>query len=130
MPKPSARLTTTYIGSLRPGETPRDVGDPAVRGLLLRVWPWGTKNWLFRYTWKKAAVRISLGNFPERSVHEAHELALQYRGLLKRGIDPRTADRTLDTRAASAKPRRKDSAGVEAALFPMTRAPDEFDTLL
>ena len=86
MPKFVARLTGTYVESLKPaGNKPRDVGDPAMRGLLIRIWPWGTKNWLFRYAWNKTPVRISLGNFPDRSVQEAHELALEYRKFYKQG---------------------------------------------
>jgi len=133
MPKSVLRLTSTYLESLKPEAKPRDVGDPAVRGLLIRIWPWGTRNWLFRYNWKKARVRISLGNFPERSLAQARELALEYRGLLKGGIDPRAADRVvvIGNRAVRPNGGPMEPPGVEAALFPAEKdAPDEFDALL
>jgi len=70
-----------------------------------------------------------LNNFPDRTIAQAHELALQYRALLARGIDPRKADRPLTVGSARGRP--KASAGVEAALFSTDPAsPGEFDTLL
>jgi len=129
MPRQAARLTNTYIQSLASANKPRDVSDPAVRGLLLRIWPWGTKNWLFRYSWERTQVRLSLGNFPERSIHEAHELALEYRALLKRGIDPRASDRT----AAIGKQGIKESPAPDRGnklLDEIGRQRGEFDELL
>jgi len=70
-----------------------------------------------------------LNNFPDRTIAQAHELALQYRALPARGIDPRKADRPLTVGSARGRP--KASAGVEAALFSTDPAsPGEFDTLL
>jgi integrase len=133
MPASVVRLTSTYLESLKPESKPRDVGDPAVRGLLIRVWPWGTKNWLFRYYWKKTRVRISLGNFPDRSLAQARELAIEYRDLLKGGIDPRSSDRAIviGNRAAGTGGAPQEPRGIEAALFPTEKGvPDEFDALL
>jgi hypothetical protein len=129
MPRQAARLTNTYIQSLASRNKPWDVSDPAVRGLLLRIWPWGTKNWLFRYSWEKTQVRLSLGNFPERSIHETHELALEYRALLKRGIDPRASDRT----AAIGKQGIKESPATDRGnklLDEIGSRRGEFDELL
>lgn len=133
MPKPVARITGSYLESLKAEAKPRDVGDPAVRGLLIRIWPWGTKNWLFRYVWGKATVRISLGNYPECSVYQAHELASEYRSLLKRGIDPRTADRAIvvGNRATHPNPSPAAASEVEDPLVPTLKSvPDEFDALV
>src|SRR5882757_4200843 len=105
MPPPIARLTSTYLESLKSGPKAYDVGDPAVPGLLIRIYPWGTKNWLFRYTWNKTPVRLTLKNFPQRTIKQAHELALKYRDLLDRGIDPRKADRSLVVGNGAAKAR-------------------------
>jgi len=50
---------------------------------------------------------------PQRTIKQAHELALKYRDLLDRGIDPRKADRSLvvGNGAAKARSTPKPSAG-------------------
>ena len=58
------RFTPTYIAGLKPGATKRDISDPVVPGLVLRISPSGSKSWLLRFKWNGAATRISLGAFP------------------------------------------------------------------
>jgi integrase len=87
-----ARLTATRVQSLKPGRRQRDVSDPECRGLTLRVEPNGSKTWLFRYKWRKQTVRLSLGAVSEyNSLRHARKAAAEHRGMIERGIDPRTA---------------------------------------
>ena len=87
-----ARLTATRVQSLKPGHRQRDVSDPECRGLTLRIEPNGSKTWLFRYKWRKQTVRLSLGAVSEfNSLRHARKAAGEHRGMLERGIDPRTA---------------------------------------
>ena len=85
------RLTTTYVSALKPGATRRDISDPAVPGLVLRVGKTGFKSWLLRFKWDGTATRICLGTFPSMGLAEARQVALRNREWLERGIDPRRA---------------------------------------
>ena len=87
-----ARLTATRVHSLKPGRRQRDVSDPECRGLTLRIEPNGSKTWLFRYKWRKQTVCLSLGAVSEyNSLRHARKAAGEHRGMIERGIDPRTA---------------------------------------
>jgi integrase len=68
------------------------VSDPECRGLTLRIEPNGSKTWLFRYKWRKQPVRLSLGAVSEyNGLRHARKAAGEHRGMIERGIDPRTA---------------------------------------
>jgi hypothetical protein len=86
-------ITASLIAGLQPNGRKRDIADPAVRGLVLRIGPSGNKYWLFRFKWKRSKPRIALGAFPDVSFAEARELASANRRFLERGIDPRRAAR-------------------------------------
>jgi hypothetical protein len=103
------RFTTTHIAALKSGPVLRDVADPGVPGLVLRVSPKGSKRWLFRFKWKGIASRVALGKYPELGLADARGVALQYRDLLNRGVDPRRGERHCsrakpDHRFKTAKP--------------------------
>src|SRR5271165_1254964 len=78
------RLSSKTVESLEATPRVRDVSDPGVQGLLIRIWPWGTKSWLFRYRWAGRPTRISLGSFPDRTLAEAREMAIAFRRMLQR----------------------------------------------
>jgi integrase len=98
------RFTATYIYALKAGATKRDISDPVVPGLLLRVGTTGCKSWLLRFKWEGTSTRISLGTFPSLGLAEARQLALKNREWLDRGIDPRRAVDRSRTRAGGALP--------------------------
>jgi hypothetical protein len=85
------RFTATYIAGLKAGATRRDISDPVVPGLVLRLGTTGCKSWLLRFKWDGAATRISLGTFPALGLAEARQRALKNREWIDRGIDPRRA---------------------------------------
>jgi integrase len=98
-----SRLTATQIAGLRPGEKKwRDISDPSVPGLVLRIGPGTSKRWLFRFKLKGKASRISLGSFPAVSLAQARLSALENRQLLEKDIDPRKAKRSHRRRLAGA----------------------------
>lgn len=132
--KPSlSRLTATQIGALTPGKSKRDVSDPAVQGLVLRVGVSGNKYWLFRFKWKKKTVRISLGAFPAVSLADARASALENRALLDKGIDPRKGKRTRRRVVDVLRETPSTSARTHSAVEPSAQAnqslprPDEDD---
>jgi integrase len=85
------RFTSTYISGLKPGATKRDISDPVVPGLVLRIGIRGSKSWLLRFKWEGRSTRISLGTFPSLGLAEARQLATKNREWLDQGVDPRRA---------------------------------------
>ncbi|TVP12311.1 integrase domain-containing protein [Shewanella sp. KCT] len=61
-------------------------------GLQLRVKPSGSKLWNYNYyhPLTKKRTNISLGSYPATSLKRAREAATEQRGLVERGIDPKT----------------------------------------
>jgi integrase len=57
-------------------------------GLYLRVKDAGTKSWVFRFQLDKRERAMGLGPYPEISLAEAREQALEARRLTARSIDP------------------------------------------
>jgi len=58
------------------------------RGLKLRVTPDGVKVWTLRYRVQGEQRRATLGEFPAMKLGEAQTIALEYRGLVRKKIDP------------------------------------------
>lgn len=58
-------------------------------GLSLAVSAQGSKSWHFRYYWQARQKRMSLGTYPEVSLHDARHLRDQAHALLSKGINPR-----------------------------------------
>lgn len=58
-------------------------------GLSLFVSSGGSKLWHFRYSWLGERTRISLGSYPELSLHDARELREQARSMVAKRINPR-----------------------------------------
>lgn len=61
-------------------------------GLALRVWPNGSKTWLFRYRRPGTGKEnfLSLGPYPDTSLIDARKAALTARTLVRAGTDPVT----------------------------------------
>lgn len=57
-------------------------------GLWLQISPEGGKSWLYRYMLNGQARMMGLGPYPDLSLEEAREKAMEFRKLLKEGKDP------------------------------------------
>ncbi len=64
-------------------------------GLMLRVRPTGSRQWLWRGTVHGKRVDLGLGGWPYTSLAEARAKAFQYRKLSREGEDPRTHYRSV-----------------------------------
>jgi integrase len=78
-------FTDKFLQSLKPALGPYDVCDPARRGLTVRVFPSGTKTFVFRYRRQGRLVRISIGHYPHITLREAYEKHAEYVKNLHRG---------------------------------------------
>ena len=83
--KTQRRLTARGVDSLK---EPGRYGDGGRSGLWLRVTEGGNKSWIFRFMRHGRAREMGLGPYPEVTLADARELALEARRLLRRGIDP------------------------------------------
>ncbi|MDE2692302.1 MAG: tyrosine-type recombinase/integrase [Acidobacteriota bacterium] len=91
------QLSAKFVRTVsRPGK----YGDQ--HGLILRVKPSGSKQWIWRGTVRGQRVDLGLGGHPYTSLKEARERAFSYRKLARAGGDPRTLSRTVPTFEAAA----------------------------
>ena len=79
-------LTDTRLRSLKPKAKPYKVADS--HGLYIEVTPSGGKHWRFRYRIGKVQKKVSLGSYPDISLKDARDLALQARQTIASGGDP------------------------------------------
>jgi integrase len=83
-------------------KTRTDFTDPDVKGLALRVTPNGSKSWAYTYRRKSDGRkrRVTLGEFPAISLHQARAKASGYRAAIAEGADPaseKTAHKKMET---------------------------------
>jgi len=102
MPKKAIELKALQVKKLsEPGR--HAVGG--VTGLCLNITDTGSKSWILRTTVGSKRRHIGLGAFPEISLGEARELALDMRRKISAGIDP-VEQRQKERRALAAATRR------------------------
>ncbi len=86
-------FTELQIKRLKPRMDRYDMTETGVspdrRGLQVRVYPSGSKTWLFRYAFEGKTSRVRLGSFPHLGLEGAHKRQQECRDLLKSGINPR-----------------------------------------
>lgn len=85
-------FTDRYLAALRPKDKCYDVLDASRRGLMLRVFPSGTKTFVFRFQRHFRPVRLTLGRYPALALSRAYELHGEYVKKLNRGEDPRDSE--------------------------------------
>ena len=66
-------------------------------GLMLRVRPTGSKQWIWRGTVRGRRVDLGLGGYPYTTLREARERAFEYRKASRAGLDPRVRNRRCPT---------------------------------
>ena len=89
---PRKRLTDAFVRSVqRAGK----YGDE--HGLMLRVRPTGSKQWIWRGTVGGRRIDRGLGGYPYTTLREARERAFEYRRASRAGRDPRMLNRPCPT---------------------------------
>ena len=89
MPK---RLTAAFVKHAAPGRYYYDE-----HGLILRVKPTGSKQWIWRGTVRGRRVDLGLGGYPYTALAEARQAAFEYKKLARAGGDPRALKTTAPT---------------------------------
>ncbi len=111
MPRQAKELKAIQVKRLT--ELGRHAVGGTPPGLSLNIIETGARSWIFRVTVGSKRRHIGLGSYPEISLAEARELALEMKRKIKAGIDPvdeRQADR------ASAVSEQKHRTTFEAAF--------------
>jgi integrase len=92
---PRLSLTDRFAAGAKSAQVQTDYFDDKVVGLALRVSSSGRKTWTFLFTSPKDGkrARMTLGGYPQTSLAQARTLALEARGQLDEGHDPRDARR-------------------------------------
>ena len=83
-------LTAAFVRSVK---EPGKYGDQ--HGLMLRVAPGGSKQFIWRGTVHGKRIDLGLGGFPYTSLAEARQKAFDYRKLARAGGDPRELKQSL-----------------------------------
>jgi len=90
-------LTAAFVRTVA---APGKYGDR--HGLILRVLPTGSKQWIWRGTVRGRRVDLGLGGYPYTSLAEARQAAFEHRKLARAGGDPRALRKRAPTFAEAA----------------------------
>jgi integrase len=87
---PKVNLTDRFVATIKT-KKPADYFDSKTTGLGLRVSPTGVKSWsvMFTIPGTQKRGRLSLGTYPATSLARARTLAIEARGKVEAGEDPR-----------------------------------------
>jgi integrase len=104
-------LTDKAVKAAKPKAKPFRLSDAG--GLLLLVRPGGRKSWVVRLTRDGRRMDAAIGGYPELSLAEARERAIEARRLAKDGLDP-TIERDRRRREAGEAQRAAEATEAEA----------------
>ncbi len=89
---PRRKLTAAFVRSVdRAGK----YGDQ--HGLILRVRPTGSKQWIWRGTVAGRRVDLGLGGYPYTTLREARDRAFEYRRAARSGRHPKALSKRVPT---------------------------------
>ena len=90
-------LTENQLKALKPKDKPYKLADE--RGLYVEVAPTGGKLWRYRYRIGKVEKKLSIGTYPDLSLKQARQAALEARMVVSKGGDPALDKRKMKIRA-------------------------------
>jgi integrase len=86
---PRVALTDRFCAKAQSAAPQTDYFDTAVPGLALRVSASGRKAWTYMFTWSGQRKRLTLGTYPATGLAPARSRAIEARGAIEAGQDPR-----------------------------------------
>jgi integrase len=89
-----SKLTQASVENLIPDGRDRIMFDRGLPGFAIRITPIGTKLFLMQARIGGRKQRVTIGRYPDLTVVQARELALQALADMRRGINPRTRTTT------------------------------------
>jgi integrase len=85
------KLTPKTIEHLKPRDHRVEIPDAGAVGLYLILQSSGAKSWATRYRFNDKPTKLTLGSWPQLSLHDARVAAAQAREQVAKGIDPAAA---------------------------------------
>ena len=84
-------LTQKVLGALSPKEKPYIVRDDEIKGLVVKVYPTGTKTFFLDVLAEKRHDMFKIGQWPDLNISQVREKASKMRSDLAQGKNPKTA---------------------------------------
>jgi len=92
-------LRDTQIRNAKPKGKPYKLYDGSGLGLYCLIMPNGSKLWRIDYRYQGKRKTLSLGKYPEVTLEMARKQALEYRQMIKAGLDPSAQRKEKKARA-------------------------------
>lgn len=86
------KFTDRQIKALKPKKDRYEAWETNGKGFGVRVSSAGRKSFIFLYRYQGTSRRMTFGNYPEKSLADAHAEHAKSRQLLEKGIDPATVE--------------------------------------
>ncbi len=86
------KFTDRQIKALKPKSQRYEIWEDNGKGFGIRVSPTGRKSFIFLYRFQGTSRRMTFGNYPQKSLADAHADHAKARQLLERVIDPATVE--------------------------------------
>jgi hypothetical protein len=98
----SKAFTDRFVAALKPAEKRYELLDGHRRGLMLRVFPSGTKTFVFRYQRHGVVSCVGIGHYPAMPLRKVYEAHADLTKRLNRGEDLRATPHSVNGHDSSA----------------------------
>src|SRR4051794_1861418 len=96
------KLTPKTIEHLKPRDRRVEIADAGAAGLYLLLQPSGHRSWAVRYRANGQPIKLTLGSWPQLSLHDARVAAAKAREQVAKGNDPAAARKAAKIEAMEA----------------------------
>jgi integrase len=81
-------LNDNLVRSIENQQTEIEIYDSKVSGLAIRIYPTGSKSFVYRFKWDGKSKRYTIGQFPKITVTQSREIARDLYAKIRLGINP------------------------------------------
>lgn len=81
-------LNDNLVKSIENQDSEIEIYDSKVGGLAIRIYPTGSKSFVYRFKWDGKSKRFTIGQFPKITVTQAREVAKDLYAKVRLGINP------------------------------------------
>lgn len=81
-------LNDNLVRSIENQKSEIEIYDSKVSGLAIRIYPTGSKSFVYRFKWDGKSKRYTIGQFPKITVAQSREIARDLYAKIRLGINP------------------------------------------